>query len=519
MKPTQTAEEFLAKKNKKNVIVRDEKLPMFSQLHNPNKDIFIVPTQEGSDKEDQWNGSIGDATLEHVMNMAHRHAEMEHFFMVPDGNLFRIEQNVSWREHNEEPQKKKIIEGMAMSVGRQASQVKDPVTGKYKARVTTDQDKENLIAFLMDELREQRERVESEDAMDQSLVPFDQWEESPQMTKHIDIPSTPVPLYIYAGNCSQMFYDFFPEDHPDKKLVNQFLSMINSIDWDDFQEDQVMFFKSWLLNPDGKEGSARRQMKFKHYFAADRFAEMLDDIAAAGVKVEGQLDAKAKALQSLKPEDIVIKALQDIEADWAQFVYWDAQNALKTDPVIKDIVEFEKALTTKFQKGELVYRLIGQFGATIWKKYGSKGLNAYHWRRYNQLKLEFAPRVIVSKDGDTCDLNRNTVREMTPILGEETARWAFTARPFFSVEDLIESGKFGIDQLGYTDNNGALVMMFQALAKNARNVGDVRIVTREAQQIMQLQKNDPSMMSAEEWTQVWQAYRVAKEYATNAKMK
>ncbi len=494
MKPTQTAEQLLTKTEQRKVIIKEEKLPLFSDLLNPNKDIFVVPTQEGADKDDQWNGSIGDATLEHLYQMKHRALEMEGYYCSPDGNLFRLENNVSWSEDSEELQKKRIMEAMAIKPGRQIAQKRNQ-DGTFGTRVVTDDDKENVVAFLLTELQEQRDkREESQDALDQALVPFDDWESMPQMTKHIDIPSTPVPLYIYAGNCTQMFYDYFPEDHPDKKLINQFLSMLNGVDWDDFQQEQMENFSKWLLRKETLRSGEGRYL-FRHLYAIERLLQLTGEI----------MDS-----DNVQPDALTQKALLDIEQDWAQAVYSRAFEKANEDSILKEFKKFEGELQVKFDRGQFVYRDIKEFGQKLYKKYGRGKMNPYHWTKYSELKTKFSPRVMVYGNGMSYDVNRANFRQLTEMLGEDKARRLFFKRPFFAIEDLIKAGELGVENLGFTDNNSAFVMGFQIAYKQAKQNRDMRVLTKLAQKMYDMQDRDPKFMAPDEWAQIWQAYRVLK---------
>lgn len=477
------------------VVFREsEKQPMFRDFNNPNKDIFIIPTQEGSDNEDQWNGSIGDATLEHVYNMRHRAPEMDFYYLTNDGNLFRFEANVTDRD-SQKARQQKIIDAMTLPTGKQRAHdiTSWKATGEKKRREVTEQDKENLLAFMMEEAEEMQK--EKEDALDQTLIPFDSWQDMPQMTKHIDIPSTPAPMPIYAGNCSQMFYDAFPEDHPDKKLINQLLMMLNGIDWDDFGTDQVNYFVNWIGVPETKEGSAKRATEFIHLYAAARLQTMIEE-----------LEAESNTI----PDNIIEKALRDIEENWAQMVYAVALKKSKESSVTKAIDDFEKTIGEKFNKGQLVWRDIGAFGKTLSGR--KQEMTSYHWTRYFGLKMKFCPRVIVSGNGKTCDVNRDNLWTMTKVIGEEKAKWCFFNRPIFSVEDLVKQGTLNLDNLGYTNKNVAIVSMFKKAAKDAVKQNNLRTLTGLAQKVIDMQKQKTVDMSEDEWILVWQAYRVCKNY-------
>jgi hypothetical protein len=358
------------KKMKKATIRKEETIKLFSDVQNPNHDIFVIPTQDGADQEDQWNGSIGDATMEHIYRMRHKMLEMESFVHMPNGNIFRIEQNVAPPD----------TDG-SRNFNSQMIKVMTAPTGSQGGRNVTLEDKENVLQFLKDELADrQKANQEKEDALDQVLVPFSEWEANPQLTSSIDIPSTPVPLYIYAGNSNQMFYDWMPEDHPDLNKLNTFLSMANSIDWDAFNEKTINYFKGWLFN-----------QKWNHPFAADRLFKLCNEIFIS---------------DTIAPSLLAEEALKDIETDWSAIVRFQVIDKFKTqDPIVQEISEFRDKLLTNKKTGKLSWAEIGKFGQQLYKKYNNT-LNTAHWNLYKQLKKEFCPEIHIGNvDINTADMN------------------------------------------------------------------------------------------------------------------
>lgn len=502
------AEKFTVE-DEDETIRHEETVPLFNGMHNPNRDIFVVPTQEGADKEDQWNGSIGDATMEHVYDMSHKLLEMEHFVHMPNGNIFRIEQNVSPPdEDGQRGLRTQIMKVMTAPIGRLG---RDVVTRQTRRAVTTS-DREQVIEFLKLEIEEaQKARAEKEDALDQALVPFDEWENMPQMTSVIDIPSTPTPLYIYAGNSSQMFYDFIPEDHPDIRKLNSFLSMANGIDWDAFNDGTVEYFKSWVYGQD-----------WQHYFAAERLVQLCTEIAAASQE---------------NPADLTEVALRDIENDWVQTLRPRVIDKFYTeDPVIQELKSLEERLQINKKAGKLSWAEIGKFGQVLYKKFGSQ-MTTTHWSFYKNLKKKYAPEVRVG----TVDVNRadfNQLREVftkryrsqldSALFGEleddkatqrlqvinkeieKQASWIFHNRPFMTLEDLANTGKIDIDDVGYTKNTVVLVSLVKKAFRESFNLKNSAPLGRIAQQIINHQRSKPDMCTEQEWFSVWQTYRIGK---------
>jgi hypothetical protein len=495
------AEKFSADEEIEGPRAISEKVPLFEGLHNPNHDIFVVPTQEGADRDDQWNGSIGDATMEHIYQMRHKIMEMEHFVHMPNGNIFRVEQNVAPPD-----------EDGARSMRNQILKVMTAPTGRQGGRTVTMEDKERVIEFLKAEIEEAKKaREEKADALDQVLVPFEEWENMPQQTNNIDIPSTPTPLYIFAGNSSQMFYDFVPEDHPDLRKLNGFLSMANAIDWDDFNENTVEYFRTWIY---GQE--------WNHYYAAERLVQLCNEIALA---------------TSEAPSDLAEAALRDIENDWVATLRPQViDEFFANDPIIQELRDLEVRLQANKKEGKLSWAEIGKFGQLLYKKYGTR-MTTVHWRQYKNLKKQYAPEVRLGK----IDVNRANLHQLRDFFAqryrteidnllfgevnevkaqermsvikkeiEDKAHWMFFNRPFMTLEDLAASGAINVDDIGHTKNTVVLVSLVKKAYRESLNFKSSAPLGRIAQQIVNYQRSKPGMCTEQEWFSIWQAYRICK---------
>jgi hypothetical protein len=452
-------------KNKVKVI--NWKQPLFSSLHNPNHGIFVVETQQGADEDDQGHGSIGDATMAHVSKMSHRLPEMESFFRMPNGNLFRTVPNVQpMDEDGERYNKKQMMEVMVAH---------DP-------RVSLE-DKENVIAFLQEEIAERREaREEKQDALDQVVIPYDQWEAMPQMTRDWDIPPTQAPVYVYAGNTSQPFYDHVPEDHPDQRRITQFILMVNNVDWDDFTEDTATYFKMWLLDD---------ERKFSVRTTAYHLADFCDEVADPDGLIY--------------PDDLMKACLQKIDAEWMGILHDRVVKTFQESPITRDLERFEKSLAAKHEKGNLVWAEIGRYGQNLYRKYGSH-ISTPHWTKYRKLKARFAPKVVVNK----LDVNRADYRDLSKTMPKKQADFIYFNRPFMSLEDLVEKKAVTLESVGYTKNNVVFISMIKSTAKKSIQSRVPSLLGKTAQQIINTQQTKPSIMTEEEWSAVWQTYRIAK---------
>lgn len=454
------------------VTVYDSKLPLFKGPHNPNHDIFVVETQEGADKDDQGHGSIGDATMEHISKMRHRLLEMEHYVHMPNGNLFRVEHNVQDSDEIGE----KFIKNQIMQV----------LTSNDR-RVSAE-DKKRLIAFLKEEIEERRrQKEEKQDAMDQILIPYDEWEAMPQLTSSWDIPPTPRPLYIYAGTTRQMFYDVFPEGHPDEDKINAFIMMVNSIDWDDFDDNTIEYFQKWL-------GSQRWTIQ-----------TCIDHLLEFCIKV-------ASDVITGLPDDHMEAALLKIDEDWAAGLRNRAIRKFNNCPIMKEIREFENKLRRR-PAGTLMWAEIGKFGQYLYKKYGREVTTA-HWNAYRELKAKFAPEVRIGNlDVNTAsvyDLMKHFMKRTNRNDAYNRARKIFFMRPFMSLEDLAKLRLITPEDIGYTERNVVFITLIKKARKQCLEQGTTSHLAKLSQLIIAKQREKPELMTQEEWSAVWQAYRISK---------
>jgi len=445
-------------------LIWEEKLPLFGDNTNPNHTIFVVPTQEGADKDDRWNGSIGDAIMEHVQNMRHRIWEMEHYIHMPNGNIFRIEENVGTQDSDGSRRINREIMQVMKSVNKSSSE-----------------DKKNVIAYLQSEIEENRRREEErEDAMDQILVPYEDWEAKPQMTKDWDVPSTPKPMFIYAGNSSQMFYDHFPEDHPDSQLINNFLMIANNIDWDDWNEETVKYFQNWL-------NERTWSIKSVPFHLMDFCNQMATD--------DG----------SNSPSDVMADILDRIDREYGSASAKIILKEFRQSPPVKEMVKFYKHNEERHKAGELMWTKVGKLGRSFFRYKDS--MTSAHWSAYFRLKKVFAPRVYL---GDM-DINRASFRDMAINLGEHRAKKIFFARPFMGLEDLVKLGVITSSDIKGTRKNSVFVSMVKSAAQKSMKANTMAYMAKLAQKIVDTQQSRPNLMSEEEWSMVWQTYRICKQ--------
>src|SRR5690606_6528134 len=145
--------------------------------------------------------------------------------------------------------------------------------------------------FMKNEIEENKlARQERNDLMDQERIPFDNWEINPQVTRFINIPSTPNNLYIYAGNSSDIFYDEIGRDHPDYESIMKLLTSANSMEWDDFEDKTVEYFHSRI-----------QEVEWKDPFAALKMTDLFTEIGNSNTS----------------PTELASRILTEIDNNWA----------------------------------------------------------------------------------------------------------------------------------------------------------------------------------------------------------
>lgn len=454
--------------------------PLFSDVHNPNQKIFIVPTQDGHDSDDQGHGSIGDATMKHVSGMSHRLLEMEHFICTPDGNLFSVMENVGTPDAFGERQAEK--------------EILDVLTNT-RDNLSVEQ-KENLVNFFQSEIEERKAaQEERNDVMDQVRIPYHLWETMPQMTKDWDVPATPKPRYIYAGKCSQMFYDYFPEEHPDAKNINAFLTIANNIDIDQFDERTLEYFTTWCT------GSETHSRYWNIPTVVEHIITFCEDVIA-----------------DMNPDDAAIKMLQQIDSDWQEIYSKKPVEDFKNTTMSQRLDQAGERIIQKAKRGSLVSSELGSLGSILYRKYGDE-MTTPHWEKYKKIKKDAAPAVMAGN----VNLNKASQQELvsyfsktrSPERARLLARDIFFMRPIQSMEKLFETGLLTLDDLGYTDKNMVLVKTIKSVAeacKKSRNLGSLN---KLAAQIIDRQQTNPDLMTEQDWTMVWQTYRLSKKSVKN----
>lgn len=450
-------------------------------FRNPNKDIMEVEQQEGGVEDDNYFGSIGDAYQQHIQTLNGFERQMwEDLIHMPSGSLFTLYPSPDFMD--DDPLKMK-----GANLKDYISRYKDEFQ-KNMGRAPT----ESELVCVHECLAEEETRRDSGyDLFDNGeLIPYHEWEQNPNMWQHVDIPSTPRDRPKYMGNCSQNFYDSFPEGHPNANVINACLTILNREFPLDIDESYANFVCAWL-----------DQQKIEEY-VRDHLKHLTMQL------YEGLKD----------PDNLVEETLQAIDRHWGvDCINEAAARALKSS-MTKLILYKEKEWEQMEKEGIAVYSSIKSFGFLLFSEFKDK-MNSWHWSRYQAAKKRHAPRVILQG----LDLNRCTLSDLRKLFREQSrgssddAHKLWLARPFETLEEayakkLLKPRCFSSDK-----NTEALIGFVEKHAQVAKEKMEVRHMTELSRVLIKLQQENKGNLSGEQWNTVWRYYKILKQDILNAK--
>lgn len=445
------------------------------ESENPNNSIFIVPTEEGADYEDQWNGSIGDATQKHIAELNDPSRQVwEELIHMRDGNIFRVNSNVE--QYDKDP------------FNMYGEDIPEYLENYKKKGVDSSE-----LAVVEEILQEEAKRREkSIDIMDVAEpIPYGEWEMFPQMWESIDIPSTPKDKLTYCGNSRQIFYDFFPEGHPNAPYINNILQRVN-----------------YTLNTENLD-------KYLNWLKRDIENHMISNVIKEYVGVELlQLVANIQNNIDQTNEWINI-ALHSIDRAW--FKEYKQQVARKSfkNPLVNLFYTQLSDWRERFKAGENVYSEIKSFGYSLYsdKELQSQMTRAL-WQKYHSIKKEFAPSVIIQNT----DINRCSLNKLANVLNcsQEQAKTIWFARPFENFNQVFEKNflnkknffkkekaKQVIDWLENCTNECIATKTYNTFYQINN-----RLIRGEKENTLRLEKDD--------WNLIWTYYRLCKQQISEA---
>lgn len=438
-------------------------------MTNPNARILLVPKEFGATEDDQYYGSIGDATHRHVSKLSGSDRLLwETVIVTRDGNIF---QTIPSTEHNN-------TDTLSLR-GRDL----DKLAKKF-----------NLdIEWIKEEFAEEAKRQEnSEDALDRGeLIPFEDHEKFPGMTKYLDLPTTPRDRFLYLGNCSRDFYDEYPEGHPDSRSIDLILAMLNR-DIDEIDEK----YGNWVKHK--ISGLSVRQ------YVRNTLYALVDKLVGDGED----------------PDSIKAQALTEIDKAWRNEYRNAVANKLYNDAVFVLLLHKEKEWNQAAKHGENVFKQVKMFGRLLHSEFRDQ-MRRHHWTRYYTIKKKFAPKVLFKGK----DINRVPVRDIKELfnLNQSAAEeiWHHIRNtdkdkgPFSTLAEVYNKGYITRKSFSNSENMEKATIFVEEQMQKAIDNQDRKIVSETAAAIVRSQKSQPDKLSRDEWKTLWVYYRLCRDEFNN----
>lgn len=437
-------------------------------INNPNNDVFIVPQQQGGTEDDNYFGSIGDATMQHVYNLGDSGRQLwEDLHCSRGGIVSCAVENLSYNDRDEFNLR-----------GEDLQQVLDEYVKKFGPDSPV---LANLKEAIENE-REARGEDESNDIMDQGTrIPYQDWERYPGLAQHVDIPSTPPKRYRYMGNVNQYFYDFFPEGHPDQKNLNLMISMVNR-EWEkDFDEG----YADWC--------HTQIEIQFWHKEYARHYAhQMIDSILIDFNNIEEHVETY----------------LKEVDRCWGIEYKNEAARKALANPMTKLFLEKERTWEQQAKEGKNVYQSVKDFGQVLHSKF-YKQMNSFLWARYFKAKKTYCPRVILRN----VDINSATVREIKGALNVDTAaaERIWHARPFETLHELHNKGFISGKSFSNNETMDKIINFFDNNYKKSLDIKNMRPLSKAGQMLIDFQRDGKVQLSQDEHSLIWRYYGILKQ--------
>lgn len=470
------------------------------RINNPNSDLFTIPLEQGASGLDDDNriASIGDATLRHIDSLGNKRVVYDSFVCMPDGNLFQIEDNLFWSDMDEFNLKSvSDLKGFMKQ-----NKIPEKYEGIYKEAF------ENELS----------RRETSEDVLDQkdNLISYEDWEANPGLSSHWETPQTPKPYVRYVGNCKQVFYDNFPDDHPDAKFINQFLYLIN-VPWDEFTP-KFQRKTNWIIN--------NAQI---NKYTSDALIELVDQLCN----------------NPQNPEDTIIGCLTKIDQGYGKFFSKRAKyNEYDSDPIYRYFVDLCNDYDLQLKNGISKKRIFGFIKLLGKKLFSSRSplkdkgiegrLKKRHWILYHRLKKRYTPQLLIN------GININTAgrSELIQALGinieqkptldslledeqfeeqyhqyRQNCQTVILAildkRPFESINELRDTGLVSIVNINNQNSNiSNYITRISNACKLAVEQNNIKLITQLPAEFIKEQKL--SSLKDSDWKAIWQCYNTSK---------
>ena len=436
---------------------------------NPNDKIFNIPTQQGSDPDDKRHSMIGDAALKHASTLGNNRLLVDNYLHFANGNIFRMEPNPI---HNvDKPEPDEII----VSQETKSGDIFDLGT-----RIDKD-----------------------EDSTEESILFADY------------IPSTPKPLFIYAGNSKEIFYDEFPAGHPNEKHIKIFLMMIrNNINefYDPFIASNGKKYKQWHLYFKDIVG------KWEHFelIDSDVTNEMIDTIEYIAYNYPSEDSIRSYL------SDMLLRIDKEHSAE-VRFLA--ISNTLLTNKAYAYLLKKEHEIDAGILKGDKS-KLIKEIGKELFIKGGSilgdcdkitkARKMAIVWNKYRTMKNKYAPKVMIGGyDINKCYHLSTLIEQvgLSELQAKKVKSYLINKSKFYSTSEVLrligannkeltsrEERKIVRECLNIIDNG----------AENAVKLNKKGMLLSVPAKFIVKQKRKELVLSSDGWKIVWEHYRSTK---------
>src|SRR3990167_411483 len=438
----------------------------FLEHRNPNSDVFVVPPQFGGVEDDNYFGSIGDATMRHVHSLSHAERQLwQELIHMRSGAIFRPE-----------PSTEQIDPDPLNLTGKDLAEY----FAEMKAKVSPETMKALKEAFDLEAER----RAQSEDALDKAeLIPYDQWEENPQMWSHLDLPTTPKDRMIYLGTSSQSFYDSFPEGHPDTNFINKIISTLDK-DWEDTEEDKG-YADCVAINLVAPAN------------ARDYTKKVL-------VKLCGYLPST-----TMDPSDLIERALQAIDNYWREEYLLAASKKSKVDEMTNFLLDMKQQWAKRVAEGQNVCSDISKLGMALYSdKMLWRKMTRSAWKVYNDCKKEFAPKVLFKG----IDLNRCSIDNLQRVLllDRKEAERLWLSGPYKTIHAIYHAG-FASKKAFITDElSGKIVDSMEYQYSKAIEEKKIDRLNNIRGKLNEWQASGKYGLTSSQWSLIWDYYQLLK---------
>lgn len=327
---------------------------------------------------------------------------------------------------------------------------------------------------------EQERRMQSEDAYDHAeTLPYSQLEKFPGMEKHIDMPRSPRDMMIYMGNTNQMFYDEFPEGHPNQGMINVALNMLNR-DWDSITTDYAEWFSNWCNN-----APMRRYV-----------AQLLSKLCFAIADTEKS------------PVEMTEAVLEVIDRIWAEQWHGKARERVEKDSLYMMLRRNEKLWDREAAQGQTLNNKIRAFGQILWKEHKDK-MKAHHWNLYRKIRDKHCSKVYVRG----VDINKCDMMKLKSLFGDALARKIWVKRPFGSLEQAHEQGLITRRAFAVDDRSSRIMEGMEKALDMSKERGSARIFNSYRGKMIDAQRTKAG--GKINWSPIWAYYHLLKKELDN----